>query len=365
MLVFSKDANSKLGAVFRSSLNSAASHGATEFQLPSGDGSLLPALAGGNTLILRFGTDAEFEEVICTAISGDMVTCQPIQAPLWPFGTPIIATVSAAMLRALVQREELGNASGLNVGTTAGTVASGDDSRFTLPTKLQALNNLTWAADKLVYLTGAYTAAVASLSAFVRGLLGSADAASFRSGIGLGDAATKNVGVASSEVAAGDHTHATLASANVCFVRQASDNTHLANLVMAANTAFTFSVGNRITNLLLYKDYDPDNNFSTSTGTYTVPVTGLYKIQLSVNSNMSTNEYGDLNIIKNYTTAIGNPIVLRAVSVSGHSWYAFGIAIATVSLVAGDTISIHGSYTTNPAQAVSMIRAALDIQRIA
>lgn len=50
--------------------------------------------------------------------------------------------------------------------------------------KLGALSALTWAADKLPYFTSASAVATADLSAFVRGILGSSDAAAFRTAIG-------------------------------------------------------------------------------------------------------------------------------------------------------------------------------------
>lgn len=340
-----------------------AAAGSTTITLDTGGGSLFPSPGTGQAFPVRIGSNAFHENHVCISRSGDVLTLSSGLSSNWPVGTAVMLPFNAAVFADLVQRGELGNASAKNVGTTAGTVAAGDDSRFgELPAKLSAINSLTWASDQLIYLTGTATAALCLLSAFVRGLLGSADAATFRTGLGLGNAATRDVGVANSQVAAGDHQHAVLGSANVCFIRQSASNADLSNLVMAANTAFTFSPSNRITNLLVHADYDPHSDFNTATGTYTVPTTGLYRIDLTVNAHL-TNEYGDLNIVKNYTSAIGNPLVLRSVSVSGHSWYSCGIATATSYLNAGDTISFHGSYTTNPAQSITNIRASLSIKQ--
>ena len=71
-------------------------------------------------------------------------------------------------------------------------------------TKLGAIGALTWDADQLIYLTGTATVAATSLTSFVRGLLGSANAAAFRTGLGLGDSATRNIGTTAGTVCAGD-----------------------------------------------------------------------------------------------------------------------------------------------------------------
>jgi hypothetical protein len=55
----------------------------------------------------------------------------------------------------------------------------------TLSAKLAAIDALTWAADKLIYLTGTNTVATADLTAFGRTLTAWADAAALRTALGV------------------------------------------------------------------------------------------------------------------------------------------------------------------------------------
>ncbi|WP_251866729.1 phage tail protein [Enterobacter roggenkampii] len=147
------------------------------------------------------------------------------------------------------QNLELGDSSTRNVGTTAGTVASGDDARITgamqksqnggdIPDVAKFLQNLgfseyikgligkgdQWSAwqylglvdalngkqqadatltalaglvngaDKLPYFSGVDQMAATDLTAFARGLLGKADAATAKGHLGVGSAGGRNVG---------------------------------------------------------------------------------------------------------------------------------------------------------------------------
>ena len=73
-----------------------------------------------------------------------------------------------------------------------------------LDATLTALAALATGADKLAYSTGTDTFAQTDLTAAGRALLDDADNTAQRTTLGLGNAATKNVGTASTDVAAGD-----------------------------------------------------------------------------------------------------------------------------------------------------------------
>ena len=73
-----------------------------------------------------------------------------------------------------------------------------------LDATLTALAALTGAADKLPYFNGADTAALTALTGVGRDIIGKATIADVLTYLGLGDAASKNVGTTAGTVAAGD-----------------------------------------------------------------------------------------------------------------------------------------------------------------
>lgn len=73
-----------------------------------------------------------------------------------------------------------------------------------IPAAVDAIDGLTPAADRLAYYTGASAAALATFTSFGRNLVDDADATAGRATLGLGGAATLNVGTTAGTVAAGD-----------------------------------------------------------------------------------------------------------------------------------------------------------------
>jgi hypothetical protein len=86
----------------------------------------------------------------------------------------------------------------------AGSAAAAQAASQPLDTDLSAIAALTSAANKVPYATGAGTWALADFTAAGRELVNDADASSQRTTLGLGGAATLNVGTGAGTVAAGD-----------------------------------------------------------------------------------------------------------------------------------------------------------------
>lgn len=78
--------------------------------------------------------------------------------------------------------------------------------------ELNAISGLTSSADTVPYFTGSGTAALTTINSAIRAILASSTVAAFRTALGLGDAATLNVGTVAGTVAAGDAISAAITS---------------------------------------------------------------------------------------------------------------------------------------------------------
>lgn len=168
-----------------------------------------------NTRTWYFGPNNAYRMVL--QADGNVVIFDALNnAVFTSAGTATTAYVQTA-LAALVSSSpatldtlrELASALG-NDPNFATTVMAAISSKQAGSVVLSALAGVTLTADKLIYASGNNLVATTALTAFARQLLAAATDVTVRTLLGLGTAATLNVGTGAGTVAAGDHGHASM-----------------------------------------------------------------------------------------------------------------------------------------------------------
>lgn len=147
-----------------------------------------------------------------------------------------------------------------------------------LPDSTKALGAVTPAANKLFYFTSATAGALVDLSAYVRDLLSSTDAATFRTGLGLGSVSTENtvpVNKGGTGSTTSSSARAALGVGQGGAVRFSATKT-AAQSIVGTSTATLVS--------LPVENIDVGSGFDIATGRFTAPQAGdyLFSFQVSV-----------------------------------------------------------------------------------
>lgn len=182
-------ASNNASTVLASSINASA----TTLTVNTGAGSLFPSPVSGTSFFKLTLVDAatgQLTEIVhVTARTGDVMTIERAQegtaARVWSAND-----IAANMM-------------------TAGTLSYIMGNFQPLDATLTALAALIGAADNLPYFNGPDTAALTALTGVGRNIIGKATIAEVLTYLGLGNSATRNVGITAGTVAAGDDSRLT------------------------------------------------------------------------------------------------------------------------------------------------------------
>jgi hypothetical protein len=143
----------------------------------------------------RSGSGVYSQPTGTEAVSGEIASASAFNTLVDDIADEITESLTRSGTAAWSGNQDANNFTIENLATPSGSgdpATKGYVDGLTWSTKLKAIADLTWAADRIAYFTSASAAAIATLTSYGRTLIATADASAARTALALGSLATES-----------------------------------------------------------------------------------------------------------------------------------------------------------------------------